>query len=102
VQQGDLAVGAEKDHVFDMIAAPRHEVALIDDVLKRAIAVVSSGNRHTVVWNPGEGNETPDMAAGDWRKFVCVEPVGDWPGGRTLKPGASDEFVVAIQSNMGI
>jgi glucose-6-phosphate 1-epimerase len=102
VQQGDLAVGAEKDHVFDMIAAPRHEVALIDDVLKRAIAVVSSGNRHTVVWNPGEGNETPDMTAGDWRKFVCVEPVGDWPGGRTLKPGASDEFVVAIQSNMGI
>jgi D-hexose-6-phosphate mutarotase len=42
------------------------------------------------------------MAAGDWCKFVCVEPVGDWPGGRTLEPGASDEFAAAIQSNMGI
>ena len=84
-----------------MPAVARQEVALVDNMLKRAIAVVSSGNRNTVVWNPGEGNETPDMAAGDWRRFVCVEPVGDWPGGRTLEPGASDEFVAAIQSNMG-
>ena len=102
VQQGDLVVGTDKDHVFDMPAAARQEVALIDNALKRAVAVVSSGNRHTVVWNPGKGNETPDMAAGDWCKFVCVEPVGDWPGGRTLEPGASDEFAAAIQSNMGI
>ena len=102
VQQGDLVVGTDKDHVFDMPCAVRQEVALIDNVLKRAVAVVSSGNRNTVVWNPGEGNETADMTAGDWRRFVCVEPVGDWPGGRTLEPGASDEFVAAIQSNMGI
>jgi glucose-6-phosphate 1-epimerase len=101
VNEGDLAVGTDKDHVFDMPAVARQEVALVDNTLKRAIAVVSSGNRNTVVWNPGEGNETPDMAAGDWRRFVCVEPVGDWPGGRTLEPGASDEFVAAIQSNMG-
>jgi glucose-6-phosphate 1-epimerase len=102
VQQGDFAVGAEKDHVFDMIAAQRHEVALIDDVLKRAIAVVSSGNRHTVVWNPGEGNEPADQSAGDWKRYLCVEPVGDWPNARELAPGQSDEFTAAIQSNMGI
>ena len=102
VQRGDLAMSEDKDHVFDMPAAARHEVVLVDGVLKRAIAVVSSGNRNTVVWNPGEGKEPPDMVRGDWRRFVCVEPVGDWPGGRTLAGGQSDEFVVAIQSNMGI
>jgi glucose-6-phosphate 1-epimerase len=101
VQRGDLVIGAEKDHVFDMAAAARHEVALVDGALKRAVAVVSSGNRNTVVWNPGAGGEPRDMAAGDAGRFVCVEPVGDWPGGRTLEPGASDEFTVAIQSNMG-
>ena len=102
VQNGDLLMKDDKDHVFDMPEAPRHEVVLVDNVLKRAIAVVSSGNKNTVVWNPGEGKEPPDMVSGDWRRFVCVEPVGDWPGGRTLKSGESDEFVVAIQSNMGI
>ena len=102
VQSGDLTMREDRDHVFDMPAAPRHEVVLVDNVLKRAIAVVSSGNRHTVVWNPGDGKEPPDMVRGDWRRFVCVEPVGDWPGGRTLASGESDEFVAAIQSNMGI
>ena len=25
-----------------------------------------------------------DHAADDWKKFLCVEPVSDWPGGGTL------------------
>lgn len=102
VQSGDLKMDEDKDHVFDMPEAPKHELALIDAALKRAIAIVSSGNRHTVVWNPGEGGEPADMAKGDAKRFLCVEPVGDWPGGRTLEPGRSDELVAAIQANMGI
>ena len=102
VQSGDLAMDEDKDHVFDMPESPKHELAIVDGDLKRAIAVVSSGNRHTVVWNPGEGNEPPDQEPGDWRRYLCVEPVGDWPGARTLRPGESDEFTAAIQANMGI
>lgn len=101
-QKGDMPVNEEKDHVFDMPDRPKHELAIVDEVLKRAIAVVSAGNRHTVVWNPGEGNEPPDQTPGDWRRYLCVEPVGDWPGGRKLESGASDEMTAAIQSNMGI
>jgi glucose-6-phosphate 1-epimerase len=102
VQSGDLTMSEDKDHVFDMPENPRHELALVDETLKRAIAIVSSGNRHTVVWNPGEGNEPADQSAGDWKRYLCVEPVGDWPNARELAPGQSDEFTAAIQSNMGI
>ena len=62
--------------------------------------MVSSGNDAAVVWNPGPGGKLPDLAAEDWRKFVCVEPVSDWPGGRTLAPGASYTLEMAIQTSL--
>jgi glucose-6-phosphate 1-epimerase len=37
----------------------------------------ASGFDQWMVWNPGEegGNALTDLPAGDWRHFVCVEPV---------------------------
>ena len=87
------------DDVLVLPEAPKHEFAIIDPGLRRAIAVVSTGNTRQVVWNCGD--EPPcDMAPGDWRRFVCVEPVSDWPGGRTLAPGGEYVLAVAIQSTM--
>jgi glucose-6-phosphate 1-epimerase len=37
----------------------------------------ASGFDQWMVWNPGEmdGNALADLPAGDWRRFICVEPV---------------------------
>ena len=67
-----------------------------------AIALVSSGNTKTVVWNPDTRNVMADHTADDWKKFLCVEPVSDWPGGGTLVPGASHELLAAIQASLKV
>ena len=100
VQAGDFAVDAEPDHIFSMPAAVKHELAVLDPGLKRAIAVVSSGNTRTVVWNCGVTMRLADFAEDDWKRYVCVEPVTDWPGGRELAPGEKHELLVAIQSTL--
>lgn len=100
VQKGDLKIDFAPDHIFWMQPAPKHEFAVIDPGLKRAIALVSSGNDRAVVWNCGEGARLSDFAPDDWKRYVCVEPVTDWPGGRTLAPGESHELMAAIQSMM--
>jgi glucose-6-phosphate 1-epimerase len=99
-QEGDLAMTSPKDHIFSLPQAPRHEFALIDSGLRRAIALASAGNDRLVVWNPGEKNVLSDFKADDWRRFTCVEPVSDWPGGRTLAAGAKYVLMAAIQSTM--
>ena len=100
VQGGDLKVDFAPDHIFTLPAAPKHEFALLDEGLRRAIALVSSGNTKTVVWNVGEGGSLPDFAADDWRKYVCVEPVSGWPGAAPLTPGETHELMAAIQSTL--
>lgn len=41
------------------------------------LTLSASGFDQWMVWNPGElGSQAlPDLAPGDWRRFVCVEPV---------------------------
>ena len=97
-QSGDLRLDEAVDHIFELPQVPRNEAALIDPGLGRAIAMVASGGTRTVVWNPGEGHTIADLAADDWRRFVCVEPVSDWPGGRVLEPGGEYTLSAAIQS----
>jgi len=100
VQTGDVAVDRGYDHIFSMSPAPKHEYAILDAGLRRAIAVVSSGNTKTIVWNPDAAYVVEDHAADDWKRFVCVEPVSDWPGGATLAPGESFALLAAIQSHL--
>ena len=102
VQSGDIAVTRGYDHIFTMKSAVKHEFAIVDSGLGRAIALVSSGNTKTVVWNPDTAYVVDDHAADDWRKFLCVEPVSDWPGGGTLAPGASHELLAAIQASLKV
>lgn len=99
IRSGDMKLDHAPDDVFVLPDAPKHEFAVIDSSLRRAIAVVSTGNTRQVVWNCGV-NPPCDMGPDDWRKFVCVEPVSDWPGGRTLAPGEEHVLAVAIQSAM--
>ena len=100
VQEGDLAMTTSTDHVFTLPAAPKHEFAILDPGLGRAIAMVSSGNGSAIVWNPGPENVLSDFTPDDWRRFVCVEPVTAWPKAlRALGPGERHELLVAIQAS---
>lgn len=98
---GDFPATEPSDHVITLPDAPKHEFALLDPVLKRAIALASSGNRRLVVWNPGEGNTLADQQPDDWRHFLCVEPATLWrDAGFTLQPGEEHSLMAAIQSTM--
>lgn len=96
---GDLRLDFAPDHIFELPPTPRHVCAVVDESLRRAIAVASSGNERMVVWNSGT-EKVSDLAEGDWRHYVCVEPVSDWPGGRQLAPGAKHILSVAIQAHL--
>ncbi len=100
VQTGDLELTRGYDHIFAMVPAPKHELALLDSGLRRAIAVVATGNDRTIVWNPDTEYVVSDHSPDDWRKFVCVEPVSDWPGGRVLAAGETYVLAAAIQSTL--
>lgn len=43
----------------------------------RWLTLTATGFEQWMVWNPGQegGDALPDLPAGDWRRFVCVEPV---------------------------
>ena len=99
-QEGDLVMDHSTDHIFTLPAAPRHEFAVLDSGLRRAVAVASTGNDRVVVWNPGTDYTLPDFDEDSWKRFVCVEPVSDWPGGRTLESGGKYVLAAAIQSTI--
>ena len=98
-QSGDLKLDFAPDHIFELKPAPRHAAAVLDPGSRRAIALASSGNDRLVVWNSGDA-KIADLADDDWRRYVCVEPVSDWPGGRTLAPGEKHVLSVAIQAHL--
>ena len=99
VLSGDLAMDSEADHVFTLKSEPKHEFALVDPGLRRAVAMVSTGSGNAVVWNPGPAGRLSDFSEGDWRKFVCVEPVTSWPkAAAALAPGETSVLAAAIQS----
>jgi glucose-6-phosphate 1-epimerase len=79
-----LAVDRPLDRVYRRVPA-------ILDVIdgSRSLTVAASGTTDTVVWNPGPQPALPsDLAAGEWRGFLCVEAaVASAP--IPLAPGAS-------------
>ena len=52
------------------------------------------------MWNPDTAYVVDDHTPDDWKRFVCVEPVSDWPDGRTLQPGEKHELLAAIQATL--
>lgn len=100
-QLGDLKFDKAADFVYTLPATPKHTFAILDYGLGRAIAIASTGDSRLTVWNPGPmASPLSDLGMDDWKKFVCVEPVSDWPGGRTLAPGEESILAAAIQAQL--
>ena len=74
----------------------RHEIerlyrgvpARLDWPLSSPLRLCSEGWPDLMVWNPGDAKaaKLPDLAPGDHRRFLCVEPLQHHP--LTLAPGA--------------
>ncbi len=102
VWHGNMRLVSAFDHVF---VEPKDTAfhAIEDPVRGRRIEVSSSGAARLVVWNPGADDKALEnpapgcLAAGDWRKMVCVEPAILWKeAARTVVPGATHELSAEI------
>ena len=95
VWKGDLPLLSSFDHVF-VEKGPTAFHAIEDAARGRRIELSSGGAARLVVWNPGseepvEENPAPGkLAAGDWRRLICVEPAILWKeAAPSVAPGAS-------------
>ena len=95
VWHGDMPLLSSFDHVF-VEKGPTAFHAIEDAARGRRIELSSGGAARLVVWNPGseepaEENPAPGrIAAGDWRRLICVEPAILWQeAARSVAPGAS-------------
>ena len=65
----ELVVDRPLDRVYRRVP----DVLEVADAL-RTLAVRATGTTDTVVWNPGpQPSLPPDLDAGEWRNFLCVE-----------------------------
>ena len=107
VWKGDLKLVSSFDHVFvEPCSTALHKI--VDPLLDRRISVSSSGAARLVVWNPGveeDAFENPgpgQLAVGDWRHLVCVEPSILWKEAAImLKPGETHELKAEISLEKG-
>ena len=98
VWTGDYAPIADGSKVFTV---EKHEHVLVDPGLRRAIALVSRGNKKLVVWNPGpeSADRVAELGERGWDRFVCVEPATIYEDAALeLAPGEEHKLVMAIQS----
>ena len=108
IWKGNMNLTSSFDHVFvEPYPTALHKI--VDPLLDRRVSVSSSGAARLVVWNPGaeeEAFENPgpgQLAVGDWRHLVCVEPSILWKEAAVeLKPGAVHELKAEISLEKGV
>lgn len=97
-QRAPLRFRAETDRVFQDVPA---RIELRAPALARTTTLTTSGARSAIVWNPWP-NKTArlaQMAADDWRSFVCIESANVKERAVTLAPGASHTLALTIAAN---
>ena len=107
VWKGNMKLLSSFDHVF-VEPYPTASHTVVDPLLDRRVTVTSAGAKRLVVWNPGveeQAWEKPapgDLAIGDWRHLVCVEPAILWKEAAIdMKPGAEHEMTAEISLKKG-
>jgi glucose-6-phosphate 1-epimerase len=94
-QHGEVTIAGETDRVY---LDTEETCTIVDPALGRRIAVVKSGSRTTVVWNPGaeKARRLQDFGDDEYREMVCVETANAGPDTVTLQPGASHRLAALI------
>ena len=91
----ELCVDRPVDRVYKRVP---QMLEIADGV--HTIAVTAAGTTDTVVWNPGpQQSLPPDLEAGEWRKFLCVEAaVASAP--IALAPGAAWRIAQTLEARL--
>jgi glucose-6-phosphate 1-epimerase len=94
-QAGAVTFAGETDRIY---TGTRAECLIDDAAGQRVIHVAKSGSTSTVVWNPWVEREKTfaDMAAGEYRKMLCVETCNAGSDEITLQPGAAHALTAII------
>lgn len=91
-QKGNLTINGEFDASF---FGHRGNIEIADKTLNRIISVEKSGSDTTVVWNPA--GDLAEMSAGQYKRFVCVEPANRGDDFVTLKSGEKHRISMTVR-----
>lgn len=96
VQAGAQRFAGEVDRIY----AHSEPVDIVDPSSARKIRVAGIGTAQTVVWNPWKEKcrTMADLEAGDYQRFVCVEPGIVAPAYILVEPGASFTVGMSIEA----
>ena len=94
-QAGTLRFSGEVDRIY-LRSGP---VDIVDPASARRIRVAGCGTAQTVVWNPWKEkcSAMADLEAGDYLRYVCVEPGIIAPPEARVEAGADFEFGMRIE-----
>ncbi len=97
-QQGVFAAPAACERIYHGFASDP-QLTLVDETDGRRVRLAVQGSRSIVVWNPGADLSAgfADLPAGDWQRFVCIEPANAGPDARLLAPGAEHRLVQRLE-----
>lgn len=83
-QEGDVVLTEFTDRVYDSSA----DVRIEDAGLERTVRIDTENSADTVVWNPwADRDSLPDIPAGAWPGFLCVESANVGGHAVDLRPG---------------
>ena len=94
-QRGDVAVAAQTDSAY---LNTRNPVELSDPAKQRRIRLVKTNSLNTVVWNPWreKASGLPDLGAGEWTQFLCVEASNILDAAVHLEPGQEHNMTAIL------
>lgn len=94
-QQGAIRFTGKVDRVHDSAATCTVE----DPSLERRIVIDKTDSASTVVWNPWSDGvaDFTDLAADEWRAFVCVESGNVAANAIEVAPGATHTMSISIR-----
>ncbi len=83
---------------LDWLMTPQqNECALVDEKLRRIIAMTYSGTRNLNIWNPGPNSAFPDLAPEEYARFLCIEPANARDTAIEMEPGSRHTLSMTLQ-----
>lgn len=96
IQYGPLNFEEEVERIFTSV---RNEQIIDDALLNRRIRITSLDSEQIVVWNPWVEKSAgmPDLNAGDYQHFLCIEPGHVANGAIEVQPDSECQLTVRFE-----